>query len=58
MAIHENAVIALLVIILAIGISAVIWKGKEIVKVFANRMFAARQAAREHRENQASEESV
>ncbi|KAI0973267.1 hypothetical protein F4678DRAFT_426267 [Xylaria arbuscula] len=50
MSVAQNAVIAILIVFFAIGIGALVWKGKKIVQHFAHAMFTGKQAQQEHEE--------
>ncbi|KAI0433719.1 hypothetical protein F5Y09DRAFT_297975 [Xylaria sp. FL1042] len=55
MSVAQNAVIAILLVFLAIGIGVLVWKGKKIVENFAHAMFTAKQAQREYQEGEEEE---
>ncbi|KAI1275600.1 hypothetical protein F5Y07DRAFT_369791 [Xylaria sp. FL0933] len=46
MAVGQNVVIAILLVFFAIGIGALVWKGKQIVEHLAHAMFTAKQRQR------------
>ncbi|KAI1304027.1 hypothetical protein F5Y03DRAFT_358814 [Xylaria venustula] len=50
MSVGENAVIAILIVFFAIGIGALVWKGKKIVEHFAHVMFTGKRAQQEQEE--------
>ncbi|KAI0907725.1 hypothetical protein F4823DRAFT_564507 [Ustulina deusta] len=52
MPVAQNAVIAILLAFLVVGIGALVWKGKKIVEHFARSMFTAKQAQQEQPEQE------
>ncbi|KAI0515008.1 hypothetical protein F5B22DRAFT_609360 [Xylaria bambusicola] len=57
MLIAPNAVIAILVVFIFIGVGLLVWKGKQLVELFAHAMFTARQAQWEQHQEQEREQS-
>ncbi|RWA04412.1 hypothetical protein EKO27_g10693, partial [Xylaria grammica] len=58
MSIPGNAVVAILLIFLFVGIGLVFWKGRNIIEHFAHVMFTAKQAQREQQEQQEQREQL
>ncbi|KAI0439686.1 hypothetical protein F4803DRAFT_553839 [Xylaria telfairii] len=50
MVISENSVLAVIIVLFAVVISVVFWKGKTVVERFAHEMFTAKQQQREQAE--------
>ncbi|KAI0541964.1 hypothetical protein GGR58DRAFT_454593 [Xylaria digitata] len=50
MATAQNAVIAILLVFLFLGIGILFWKGRKLIEHFAHVMFTAKQAQQEQQE--------
>lgn len=58
MPVAQNAVIAILLAFLVVGIGALVWKGKKIVEHFARSMFTAKQAQQEQPEQEEQQQEL